>query len=140
MKEVWIAVIGGVFSVLTAIAGSQTFAPGLLRLDIFFPTKEPEILDDFVFVNFRDYRERATEQPFEKYENPHTNKLEDVFDKATYVEHVWLRRTNAPYTIRLGSTGSAPEIRAIDPPIKEQHIEEVDGEPCPMGYESERGP
>lgn len=116
-------ILSGSISVTAAIAGTNALAPGLLRLDIIFPTKEPEILDDFVYVHFIDYRDMKISAPLEKYRAQNSATEENVFDKATYVEHVWLRKTNAPYEIRLGSTGIPPQIQAIDPPIKAQKQE-----------------
>jgi hypothetical protein len=114
MKEITVAVIGGLFSIATSVVGAEWFVPGLVRLDIFFPTKNPEILDDFVFVHFQVYQEREGNAPIEQYTNPYTNQTEGVFDKGTYVEHVWLRKTNSPYTLSLTTTGAAPEIITVN--------------------------
>ena len=122
-KDVLVAVITLVGGVLTAVLGASWFTPDILRLDVFFPTKEVQILDDFVFVHFESYSERSSGRPIETYENPYTKLEADVFDKATYVEHVWLRKTKGEYTIRLTTTGTAPEIRAISPPLKAPRYE-----------------
>jgi hypothetical protein len=45
--------------------------------------------------------------------------VDAVCDKATYVEHVWLRKTKREYTIQLTTTGTAPEIKAISPPLRD---------------------
>lgn len=123
LKDILVAVIGLIGGVLTTILGASWFTPDILRFDVFFPTKEVQILDDFVFVHFEFYRERSSGQPIETYENPYTATKDDIFDKATYVEHVWLRKTKGEYTIRLTTTGTAPEIRAIYPPLKEPRYE-----------------
>lgn len=125
MKDVWIAVIGGLSSVIVAICGAQWFTPDLLRLDIFFPTKEPVVLDDFVFVHLEAYKDGTSGNEIEIYNNPYTGHQEKIFDKATYVEHVWLRKTKAPYTISLRTSGAAPEIKAIAPPIKQPRFEQL---------------
>ena len=125
MKEIVLALIGLTGGVLTTILGAHWFTPDLLRLDVLFPTKEVQILDDFVFVHFEAYRERATGQPLEKYRNPYTLLEDAVFDKATYVEHVWLRKTKGDYTIQLTTSGTAPEIKTISPPLREPRYEQT---------------
>lgn len=123
MKDIVVALIGLVGGILTAILGASWFTPDLLRLDVFFPTEKVQILDDFVFVHFEAYRERGVGPSLESYRNPYTKKEGLVFDKATYVEHVWLRKTKGNYTIQLTTSGTAPEIKAISPPLKEPHYE-----------------
>jgi len=94
-------------------------APKLLRLDLMFPTSDVRILDDFVFVHFQAYQNWLLGgEPVEIYEDPHTSNRIAVHDKATYVEHVLVRQTHGKYLIKLTSSGIAPEIKAINPPIK----------------------
>ncbi len=121
-KEDWVSGLVGALlllwlMLLVAIPIKLTtwFAPYLLRLDLFFPTKEVQILDDFVFVKFEEYQDSLTGTPFEKYRDPQTLIVYPVFDKATYVEHVSLRRTRGEYKIVLGTTGIPPEIKSIAP-------------------------
>ena len=123
MKDILVAAIGGIATVTAAIVGAAWFTPDLLRLDVFFPTKEVKILDDFIFANIEAYSEQLEGKPIEKYKNPYTSSIEDVFDRATYVEHIWLRKTNSSYTIRLTTSGAAPEVKAIDPELKNKRFE-----------------
>lgn len=100
------------------------FVPEFLRFDVFFPTKEVEILDDFVFVHFERYKDRESEQSIETYSDPCSEQQSDtIFDKATYMEHMWTKKTVGKYTIHLATTGIAPEIKTISPPIKEPKCE-----------------
>jgi len=125
MKEIILALIGLLGGVLTTVLGASWFTPDLLRSDVLFPTKEVEILDNFVFVHFETYQKRGTGKPIETYLNPYSKRREDIFDKATYVEHVWLRKTKGDYTIQLTTSGTAPEIRAISPPLREPRYEQT---------------
>jgi hypothetical protein len=115
LKEVAIALLGlltAVVGAVAAVVGAKWFAPEVLHLDALFPTKEIQIIDDFVFAHFNFYVDHKSGSPIETYQdNP-------VFDKVTYVEQVRLRKTNASYKIKLTSSGLSPEILAIDPPIK----------------------
>jgi len=117
-SAITVAIIGLVGGVLTTILGASWFTPKLLRLDVFFPTHEVSILDDFVFVHFDGYEEPGSGPPLEDYLNPYTQSKDAIFDKATYVEYVWLRKTSANYTIDLTTSGTPPEIKAISPPLK----------------------
>jgi hypothetical protein len=94
-----------------------------LRLDVFFPTKEVQILDDFVYVHFPFYEERDVGNAHENYRDPFTGKSEPVFDSATYVEYVWLRKTTGKYKIKLASSGLYPEVKGISPPVKLDKLE-----------------
>jgi hypothetical protein len=125
VARIVVAILGLLGGVFTTIVGANWFTPDLLRLDAFFPTKEVQVLDDFVFVHFEAYRERASGKSLETYRNPYNSLQYAVFDKATYVEYVWLRKTKGNYTIRLSTSGTPPEIREISPPLKQSTIQET---------------
>jgi predicted acylesterase/phospholipase RssA len=102
-------------------------APYLLRTDFVVPTKTVQVLDDFVFVKFDGYLDRSgAAEPIEIYNDPESSNKYRVFDKATYVEHVSLRKTKEEYDIIL-SSGGMTEIRSIFPEPSSLHASE--GEP-----------
>lgn len=121
--DIVVAIIGLVGVLGSAVLGATWFTPGLIRFDVFFPTKSVEILDDFVFVHFEGYREIGSGPPIEIYKSPYTEEAVEVFDKVRYVEHVWLRKTKGNYSIQLSSSGIVPEIKAIQPPLKNLRFE-----------------
>lgn len=123
MKEYVPAAISAVASVIVAIVGAQWFSPQLLRIDLIFPSKEIEILDDFVYVQFAFYVDRNTSRPVEKYRETHTGKDVDIYDKVSYLEHASIRKSKAKYQIRLGSKDIFPEVVAISPPLRNLHNE-----------------
>lgn len=116
-------IVPGLVSIIVAILGAQWFSPEALRLDIWLPTKDVQVLDDFVFVHFEFYDERDSESPREAYQDALSSKPTDVFDKVSYVEHVSIRKSKAKYKIRLASTEILPEIIAISPPLRDMHQE-----------------
>jgi predicted acylesterase/phospholipase RssA len=101
------------------------FAPYLVRFDFFFPTKNVQILDDFVFVEFEEYRDKSSNNmPLETYVDPSTSMSYPIFDKATFVEHISLRRTKGDYKIKLKTVGIPPEIKSITPAREQSQIHE----------------
>lgn len=118
MNEIVKVIVPALSSIIVAIIGAQWFSPELFRLDLVFPSKEIKILDDFISVNFDFYEERGTGLPREYYLDEITDQNVGVFDRASYIEYVSIRRTTAKYEIRITSAELMPEIKAISPILK----------------------
>jgi hypothetical protein len=120
------SLISAITAIVVAIVGAKWFTPDLIRLDVLFPSKSVEILDDFVVVHLENYREReGGAEPIEMYKSPYMPEPQPVYDRATYIEHVWLKKTDGSYKIRLTTSGTAPEIKAIDPGTRDEKLEKT---------------
>ena len=116
-------IFAGVFGLLSAGAALLTagihanlITPQAFRLDVFFPTTEPEIIEDLVTVRmafYRDPEKRA--DPVEQYTDDRDGQRYDIYNKASYLEHVTLRNTNADYAVELTSSGLLPQIIPLLP-------------------------
>jgi hypothetical protein len=63
--------------------------------------------------------------PVEQYTDP-DGQTHDIYNKASYLEHVTLRNTNSDYRVQLTSSGLLPEIIAPLPiETVSQHIDKT---------------
>ena len=105
-----IGLLSGGAALLTAGIHANLITPQAFRFDVFFPTTEPEIIEDFVTVRmafYRDPEKRA--DPVEQYTDP-DGQTHNIYNKSSYLEHVMLRNTNADFTVHLTSSGVLPQI------------------------------
>jgi hypothetical protein len=97
-------------ALLTAGIHANLIRPEAFRFDVFFPTTQPEILEDLVIVRMGFYRNpEKLADPIEQYTDI-DRQTHDIYNKASYLEHVTLRNTNADFKVHLTSSGVLPEI------------------------------
>ena len=97
-------------ALLTAGIHANLISPQAFRFDVFFPTSEPEIIEDLVIVRMAFYRDPEKHaDPIEQYTDP-DRETHNIYNKASYLEHVTLRNTNADFKVHLTSSGVLPEI------------------------------
>ncbi len=93
---------------------SEAINPVALRLDMLFPTKQPELLEDMVAIHFAFYKDKDTSAPesLETYTDP-DGVTYKVSSKANYLEFITMRKTSGQYKVDLSTSGISPEIIAL---------------------------